>query len=58
MASQPGYLIDCIVSLYSIAQLDCEKGLSVAFKMVDISNDHMNQNALPLRNLLGFFHIT
>ena len=27
-----GYLIDCPVSLYSIAQLGCEMGLSVAFK--------------------------
>ena len=55
MASQPGCLVDCTVSLHSIAQLDCETGLSVAFKMVDISNDHLNQNALPLRGLLGFF---
>ena len=46
------------VSLYSIAQLGCETGLSVAFKMVEISTDHMSQNELQLRDLLGFFPTT
>ena len=53
-----GYLIDCTVSLYSIAQLGCATGLPVAFKMVEISTDHMSQNALQLRDLLGYFHTT
>ena len=48
----------CTVSLYSIAQLGCATGLPVAFKMVEISTDHMSQNALQLRDLLGYFHTT
>ena len=46
------------VSLYSIAQLGCATGLPVVFKMVEISTDHMSQNALQLRDLLGYFHTT
>ena len=46
------------VSLYSIAQLGWETGLSVDFKMVEISTDHMSQNELQLRDLLGLFHTT
>ena len=46
------------VSLYSIAQLGCETGLSVDFKMVEISTDHMSQNELQLSDLLGLFHTT
>ena len=46
------------VSLYSIAQMGCEMGLSVDFKMVEISTDHMSQNELQLSDLLGLFHTT
>ena len=41
------------VFLYSIAQLGCETRLSLAFKMVEISTDHMSQNAWHLSDLLG-----
>ena len=44
------------VFLYSIAQLGCETRLSLAFKMVEISTDHMSQNAWQLSDLLGFLH--
>ena len=43
------------VFLYSIAQLACETILSLAFKMVEISTDHMSQNAWQLSDLLGFY---